>query len=95
MICGNPDVAPDSCPDSDRIPGLTAAMISICDRTNSSACPGESHSAVTFGTSPDDGKADLVSVEINDYPFTFSIPFVSLGAIKFGRIYATMVQGGA
>jgi len=93
MICGDPDNA--SCPDSERIPELTESMIRICDRSNTTACAGELHADVSFGVSPDDGKYDLVTVKIIGYPFTFLIPFTSLGAITFGEIRATMVQGGA
>lgn len=93
VICGNSDIAPGACPDADRIPGLTEGMISICDRTNAAACGGQPHTAVDFGTPPDNGRVDLVTVQVTGYPYTFSIPFTTLGTITFGPIRSTMLQG--
>jgi len=93
VMCGDPGIAPASCPEADRIPGLTEGMISICDRTNAGACGGEPHAGVAFGTPPDNGRVDLVTVQVTGYPFTFSIPFIDLGTITFGPIKSTMLQG--
>lgn len=71
------------------VPGLTAAMISVCDRANANACPGETFADVDTGS----GTINLVQVKISGYPFTSIFPTVSkLTAITFEPISATMRQ---
>jgi Flp pilus assembly protein TadG len=78
-----------SCTGDPLAPGLTTTMVSICDRTNSSGCPGEQYSAVDTGS----GVINLVKVKISGYQFTSLVPlatnFTSLG---FGDIGTTMRQ---
>lgn len=71
------------------VPGLTAGMISVCDRVDASACPGETFANVSTGT----GTVNLVKVTISGYVFTPIFPGVSrLTTITFDPISATMRQ---
>ncbi|MGE5472161.1 MAG: TadE/TadG family type IV pilus assembly protein [Bacteroidota bacterium] len=71
------------------VPGLTAGMISICDRVNSAACPGETFADVATGS----GSINLVKVTISGYQFTPIFPGVSkLTTIVFDPISVTMRQ---
>ena len=71
------------------VPGLSASMVQICDRSNASACPGESFSAVETGS----GVINLVKVKISGYQFTSLVPFVTgFTTITFGDIGTTMRQ---
>ncbi|HJW24926.1 MAG TPA: TadE family protein [Rhodocyclaceae bacterium] len=71
------------------VPGLTASMISICDQTDSSACPGETFANVDTGS----GTINLVKVKISGYRFTPAFPGVSkLTDITFDPISSTMRQ---
>jgi Flp pilus assembly protein TadG len=71
------------------VPGLTAAMISICDSKDSSACPGESFANVDTGT----GTINLVKVTISGYTFTPIFPGASeLTTVTFSPISVTMRQ---
>jgi Flp pilus assembly protein TadG len=89
MVCGDPDGNPSEC--TSIIPGLTSAMIQICD-SNNNPC-GDSHKDVQVKSGSETATFDLVTVKIVDYPFSFRIPFVQLGDIKFGEIRASMIQG--
>ncbi len=71
------------------VPGLTVDMISICDRADASACPGETFANVATGSGP----IDLVKVTISGYTFTPIFPGISqLGTISFEPVSATMRQ---
>ncbi|MCB1908233.1 MAG: pilus assembly protein [Rhodocyclaceae bacterium] len=71
------------------VPGLTAAMIKVCDRIDASACPGESFGPVVTPS----GSINLVQVKIEGYVFTPIFPGVSeLTTITFEPISATMRQ---
>lgn len=71
------------------VPGLTAAMISVCDSNDSSACPAETFANVPTGS----GTVSLVKVTISGYVFTPIFPGVSrLTTITFDPISATMRQ---
>ncbi|WP_194712494.1 TadE/TadG family type IV pilus assembly protein [Noviherbaspirillum soli] len=71
------------------VPGLTTSMVKVCDRSNSSSCPGESFSAVDTGS----GVINLVKVKIAGYQFTSLVPFVTgFTTITFGDIGTTMRQ---
>ncbi len=78
------------------LPGLTLSMVSVCDRLNASACPGELHNAVPTGS----GAINLVTVNLGGgapygtaYAFNFLAPYVSASpSINFGRIHITMQQ---
>lgn len=71
------------------VPGLTAGMITICDRVDSSACPGETFANVPTGT----GAINLVKVTISGYQFEPAFPGVSkLAAVTFDPISVTMRQ---
>lgn len=71
------------------VPGLTAGMISICDRVNAGACPGEVFGDVPTGS----GSINLVKVQISGYQFTPIFPGVSkLTQIVFDPISVTMRQ---
>lgn len=69
--------------------GLDPGMISICDRAESSACPGESFADVPTGS----GTINLVKVTISGYTFTPIFPGISrLVSTTFEPISATMRQ---
>lgn len=71
------------------VPGLLTSMIEICDKTHSTACPGESFAAVDTGS----GVINLVKVKVSGYEFTSLIPFVTgFNKLKFGDIATTMRQ---
>ncbi len=71
------------------VPGLTAAMISICDSKESSGCPGERFANIDTGN----GTINLVKVTISGYTFTPIFPGVSqLTTITFSPISVTMRQ---
>ena len=57
-------------------PGLTTAMVDVCDATDASLCPGQPHASVPScyaGTCT--GVVNLVTVRITAYPFTSLAPF--------------------
>lgn len=71
------------------VPGLTSAMISICDKADSTACAGESFANVATGS----GSINLVKVTISGYQFTPIFPGVSkLTTVTFDPISVTMRQ---
>lgn len=71
------------------VPDLTAGMISICDRVNSTACAGQTFGDVATGS----GNINLVRVTISGYQFTPIFPGVSqLTTITFNPISVTMRQ---
>ncbi|MBS1189182.1 MAG: TadE-like [Rhodocyclaceae bacterium] len=69
-----------TCDGSPVAPGLTTAMVDICDAANASACPGQPHSAVSTGS----GVANLVTVRVTAYPFDSVMEFV-LADTTFGN----------
>jgi Flp pilus assembly protein TadG len=69
--------------DNPLTPGLTAAMVTICDATN---CPA-THSGIDTGS----GSINLVTVSITGFQFTSLIPFV-VPTMTFGPIGTTMRQ---
>jgi Flp pilus assembly protein TadG len=69
--------------DAPIVPNLTAAMVSVCD---SSSCPG-SHQNIPTGS----GVINLVTVTVNNYPFTSMVPVV-VPDLTFGPISTTMRQ---
>ena len=72
------------------VPGLTAAMVGICDRVSSSACPSQSFLNVPAGAS---GTINLVKVQITGYTFVPLVPGVSkLLSVTFEPISTTMRQ---
>jgi len=58
------------------VPGLTTAMVSICDATN---CPG-THALVQTGQ----GAVNLVTVEIQGFQFNPLIPSFTIGGLTIG-----------
>lgn len=71
------------------VPGLTTAMIAICDRGDSSACPGESFANVLTPS----GSINLVKVKISGYTFAPIFPGASkLTTLAFEPISVTMRQ---
>jgi hypothetical protein len=86
MLYGSVSVPPDG---NTIVPGLSAGMISICDRVDASACPGESFREVATGS----GAINLVKVTISGYTFAPIFPGVSkLTTFIFEPISATMGQ---
>lgn len=64
-------------------PGLTAAMVTICD---AASCPA-THSGIATGS----GSINLVTVNITGFQFTSLVPFV-VPTMTFGQIGTTMRQ---
>lgn len=72
-----------SCTGAVLVPGLTTAMVSVCD---SISCPGNHQNQATGS-----GVINLVTVTITGYPFTSIVPLV-IPDITFGSISTTMRQ---
>ena len=72
-----------SCTGTVLVPGLTSAMVSVCDSLN---CPG-SHQNQATGS----GVINLVTVTVTGYPFTSIVPLI-IPDIQFGAIRTTMRQ---
>lgn len=65
------------------LPGLTTAMVSICDSTS---CPSTHQNQATGS-----GVINLVTVTISGYPFTSLVPFIAPD-LTFNNISTTMRQ---
>jgi len=63
-------------------PGLTTAMVNICDAT---ACPA-THAAVPTGS----GTVNLVTVSISGYVYNSIVTYVAPATMNFNDISATM-----
>lgn len=80
------------------LPGLTTAMVDVCDASNASLCPGVTHASVPScygGTCT--GVVNLVTVRVTAYPFdslaTFFVPSMNFGSSANSTgIAATMRQ---
>ncbi|MGE5469746.1 MAG: TadE/TadG family type IV pilus assembly protein [Bacteroidota bacterium] len=72
-----------TCSGAPVAPGLTTAMVSVCDTTN---CAG-THLNQSTGS----GVVNLVTVTISDYPFISLVPSL-VPNLTFGDISATMRQ---
>lgn len=87
-VCGSTDCSSSPV----LVPGLTTAMVKVCDRTDFSGCPGKTaadYNAVSTGS----GVINLVEVRISNFSFTSLVPFVTgFTTITFGDISATMRQ---
>jgi len=71
------------------VSGLTAGMITVCDRADASACPGDSFANVATG----EGSINLVRVSIEGYRFQPIFPAASgWGIFTFDTISTTMRQ---
>lgn len=88
MIYGRDSATPGV--DPPIVPGLTDAMIKVCDRLDSSQCdPSLQFAAVPSGPSV----VNLVRVEVSGYQFVSIFPIPGgLGAISFEPISTTMAQ---
>jgi Flp pilus assembly protein TadG len=86
VVCGQFGADSATCPES--IDGIRQVQVEVVlDGA------GQFNGTTTGGT-PWEVRADLVTVSISGYPFTFSIPFVPLGTIMLGPINATMAGVG-
>ena len=63
-------------------PGLTTAMVSICDAVD---CPG-THASVSTGT----GAINLVTVRITGYTYNSIVTYVAPATLNFNDISVTM-----
>lgn len=79
-----------ACTGSPLVPGLTTAMVKVCNPVDASDCPGENFAAVATGF----GSINLVKVKIVGYPFaSLFLPFVpGIDSVVFGPIHTTMRQ---
>ncbi len=82
--CGT--ITPCSGP-SALVPGLTAAMVSVCDRSN---CADHNLQPVVSGGAIL-GQVNLVTVSVTGFRFNSLVPFV-MPSITFGPIRSTMEQ---
>jgi hypothetical protein len=70
-------------------PGLTLAMVQVCDRTDASACPGDTFANVPTAI----GSMNLVRVQISGYAYQPVFPIGGIfGPINFDTISTTMRQ---
>ncbi|MEK9775437.1 MAG: TadE/TadG family type IV pilus assembly protein [Quisquiliibacterium sp.] len=85
IVCGRsptaPDISPATC--DKAIPDIQASMVTV--QATALNPPDDLLPVTVNGVS-----LNMVKVQISNYPFTFSIPFVPLGTITFGPVSATM-----
>lgn len=79
-VYGNP-----GCTGTALAPGLTTAMVDVCDASDTSLCPGKSHASVpSCNGATCTGVVNLVTVRITAYPFqslaTFFVPDMNFGS---------------
>lgn len=78
-----------TCTGNTLVPGLTTAMVVICNPVDSAACPGGSYVAVETGF----GTMNLVEVKVQGYQFQAFLPgMTQLTSIVFDDIGTTMRQ---
>jgi Flp pilus assembly protein TadG len=87
VVCGTTSACTE---ESALVPGLTTAMVSVCDRVS---CP-DTHAlqtvpAIAGGGSL--GQVNLVTVSVSGYTFNSVVPLI-VPTVSFGPISATMVQ---
>lgn len=86
--------APCTSDETPLVPGLTTAMVYVCNPADSSACPGTTYANVSTGS----GAINLVEVRIKGYVFNYwfnpAVFFVpnSATTLNFGDIHTTMRQ---
>lgn len=80
-------------------PGLTTAMVVICDRVDSSGCTGAGQTfsnVATYdnaaGTGTQAGTVNLVAVRISGFGYTPLQSFINIAGMKFGDITTVMRQ---
>ncbi|HEX7911069.1 MAG TPA: TadE family protein [Paraburkholderia sp.] len=87
------------CSGSVLVTGLKTSMVVICDRVNSTGCPGmtfgsvptyDSNNGASSGTAA--GSINLVAVKITGYSYAPIEPFRGLGSISFNDITTVMRQ---
>jgi Flp pilus assembly protein TadG len=81
VVCGQTT----ACGDSALVPGLTTAMVQVCD--SATAGCESTHKAQLTGT----GVINLVTVTVTGYPFKSIVPFV-VRSMSFNSISTTMRQ---
>ncbi len=69
-----------------RLQGLTLPLVQVCDRTDSTACPGKQFSNVTTGS----GAINLVRVQVSGYQFQPIFGGGVLPTLTFGPVGTTM-----
>ncbi|ABF07530.1 Flp pilus assembly protein TadG [Cupriavidus metallidurans] len=81
-------------------PGLTTAMVIICDRVDSSGCPGATQTfsnVATYdstggGSGTQAGTVNLIAVRISGYTYTPLQSFINVSGLTFGDITTVMRQ---
>jgi Flp pilus assembly protein TadG len=78
-------------------PGLTTAMVVICDRVDGSGCPGQVFSNVSTydnpaGTGTPAGTVNLVAVKISGFAYSPVQSFINVSGLTFGDITTVMRQ---
>lgn len=78
-----------ACTGAALVPGLTTAMVIICNPVSASGCPGNTYSAVETGL----GTINLVEVRIQGYNFQAFLPSLTgVNSFAFDDISITMRQ---
>lgn len=85
------------CTGSPLVTGLTTAMVVICDRGDSSGCPGQTFGDVSTydnssGTGTPAGTINVVEVKITGYPYSPVQQFINVSGLVFGDIATVMRQ---
>jgi len=86
-----------ACSGQPLAPGLTTAMVVICDRVNSAGCSGQAFSNVSTydnpaGTGSAAGTINLVAVKISGFAYTPVQSFINVSGLTFGDITTVMRQ---
>lgn len=78
-----------SCTGSPLAPGLTTAMVVVCDPVNTSGCAGTYQNVQT---DPSGDTINLVQVKITGFAFTQLVGFFQISNLVFGDISCVMRQ---
>ncbi|WP_019448705.1 TadE/TadG family type IV pilus assembly protein [Cupriavidus sp. BIS7] len=87
-----------ACSGQPLVPGLTTAMVIICDRVNgANNCPGQAFSNVSTydnpaGTGSPAGTINLVAVKISGFVYSPVQSFINVSGLTFGDITTVMRQ---
>ncbi len=83
-----------ACSGTALVSGLTTSMVVVCDRVNSSGCPGGQYGNVTTydGSSTPAGTINLVEVKITGFAYSPVQSFIRASGITFSDIATVMRQ---
>ncbi|QYY30850.1 pilus assembly protein [Cupriavidus pinatubonensis] len=86
-----------TCAGQPLAPGLTTAMVVVCDRVNATGCPGQTFLNVSTydnsgGTGVAAGTVNLVSVKISGFAYSPVQSFINVTGLTFSDISTVMRQ---